>query len=380
MLRIPFLQPGCMPIGLDIGTSSIKMLQLASRGGNLSVVASGRYDLPVDIPIVGADRQALLTEGCRKLIESCPFHGHRVISILPVADMQYQNIRMPQMPPDERRQAVQWEVSDRLGFGQTEAQIEHLHAGEVRQGDDVRDEIILMAASADAVRDHVSMLTAAGLQPAAIDAVPVALARCFARSLRRESDHQVVRVFVDVGLTCSKVLIMRGPRVAFFKIIDIGGAKLNAAVAEHLDMSNEDVVEMRRRAMNSNGEDQTVGEPLFGSTRRENVERAMFDSVRPILGDLAKEIGLCLRYFAVTFRGSRPDEIHLTGGEAHEPQLAKVLTERLELDVKPADPLANVDLSDSSIAIERRGTLPEWSTAMGLALRGLNSRVQRGAA
>ncbi len=379
-MQVPFFKSNYLPIGLDIGMSSIKMLQLANQSGSLSVVASGRYDLPLDLPAEGPERRSVLVEGCRKLIDSCGFKGRRVVSVLPVTDVRYQNIRIPKMPPDERRQAVEWEATDRLQLGEQDVKVEHLHAGEVRQGDEVRDEIILMAVPDDVLRDHVKVLTDSGLQPIAIDAAPTALSRCFARSLRREADHQVVRVFVDVGLACSKVLIMRGPRVAFFKLVDIGGAKLNASVAEHLDMSVEDVAQMRRRIMHGHGDDEANGEALFGSTRRENVERAMFESIRPVVGELAKEIGLCMRYFSVTFRGSRPDRIHLVGGEAHEPQLAKVMAERLETDVQTFEPLAGVNLSGSQIAIERRGTLPEWAVATGLALRGVGQLVQRGAA
>jgi Tfp pilus assembly PilM family ATPase len=147
-------------------------------------------------------------------------------------------------------------------------------------------------------------------------------------------------------------------------------------VAEHLDLSVDDAARLRRRLTSPESESDE-GEPLFGSTRRESVQRAAYEAVRSVVSDLAKEIGLCLRYYSVTFRGARPTALVLVGGEAHEPQLAKVIAEQLEIDVAVADPLTGIDLSSADIAIERRGTLPEWSTAAGLALRWSMPRASR---
>jgi len=369
------------PIGLDLGTASIKMLQLSGPEDDLSAVASARYDLPGDIPSAGPERRAVLIEACRKLYDSAPFRGRRVVSCLPVSTVRYKNIRLPKMPVDELRQAVEWEAADRLDMENQELTAQYLFAGDVRQGNETRQEIILMGCPSSDVREHVELLNESGLDPEAIDTVPTALGRCFSRTFRRQSDSETTRVYVDVGDSCSKVIILRGRQIVFFKLIDIGGAQLHARVAEHLDLSVDDAARLRRRLTSPESESEE-GEPLFGSTRRESVQRAAYEAVRSVVSDLAKEIGLCLRYYSVTFRGARPTSLVLVGGEAHEPQLAKVIAEQLEIDVTVADPLAGIDLSSADIAIERRGTLPEWSTAAGLALRWRmpGSSRKRGAA
>lgn len=361
-------QRGVTPIGLDIGSSSIKMVQL-STGGNLSVVASGQYALPEDVLPNDESYRSVVIEGIGKLFESSPFKGRQVVATVPNRILQYKNVRMPQMPPAEQAEAVQWEAVERFQLDDKPATVQYLNAGEVRHGQDVKDEVILMAAMQQAIDDHTRMLVDAGLDLIALEPMPIAVARSFARLLRREADQNEVRVCVEIGRSGSNVIILRGSRVMFFKPVDIGGTQINNAVAEHLDLSVADAAELRRKLAEA-GEDETPDtEQLFGSTRRENVRRAVFEAVRPIIGDLANEVGLCLRYYSVTFRGQRPNQVLLTGGESHDPTFQTLMGDQLEADVQLFDPLDGIDLSSNQVAIERRGRRTEWTVAAGLAFR-----------
>lgn len=358
------------------------MIQFArERAGELSVIASGHYVLPDDLTDAQARREALI-EGISHLLNSAPFHGRNVVASLPDALIQYKNVRLPQMPPDERPQAVRWEAAERFELDE-DARVDFLAAGEVRQGEQVRDELILMAINGRDLRPHMEMLLAAHLKPIALEPVPVAICRCLARKVRRESDQQEVRVVVDIGLTASRVLILRSSRVVFYKSIEVGGQMLNLAVADRLELSVAEAAELRRK-LRDQDQDRSQGEsaePLFGSTRQEHVSRAVQDAVRPIVIDLAKEIGLCLRYYSVTFRGHRPEHLGLVGGEAYDSSIAKIISDQLEMKAAASSPLEGIDLSDDQVTLDRRKCLAEWAVAGGLAMRqGSGALGLRGAA
>jgi len=371
------LNRGCSPIGLDIGSSSIKMVQLSNRTSGPSVIASGQYALPDELKPTDPDFRSVVMEGIGKLLESSPFRGRQTVAALPNRLLQFKNVRMPQMPPAEQANAVQWEAAERFALNDTPSIVQYLTAGEVRQGEEVKDELILMAAARQEIDQYTRLLIDAGLMPTTLEPLPVPVARSFARSMRREADRNEIRVCVDIGRSGSNVIILRGGRVMFFKPVEIGGTKINHAVAEHLDLSIADATELRRKlaAAGADGEPDTG--QLFGSTRRENVRRAVFDAVRPIVGELATEVGLCLRYYSVTFRGQRPSQVMLTGGESHDPTVLDVMGEQLEAQVSIADPLDGIDLSSNQVAIERRGNRTEWAVATGLALRPPASAAAR---
>jgi type IV pilus assembly protein PilM len=375
------LNCNCSPIGLDVGASSIKMLQLRNRGSRLTVIASGQYMLPADAPADFLERRALLVEGIQRILAGSRFRGNRVVCCLPAGWVQYKNVRMPPMPDEELVTAVQWEAADRFQFGDAPANVQYLNAGEVRHGEEIRHELILMGADEQRLRNYIAMLTEAGLRPSALEPVPVALCRCFARTVRRESDQQEIRVVVDIGLTATNVMVLRGNHIVFYKPLGIGGARLHEAVAHHLELSLAEAAELRRQLADDR-EDDADPEQLIGSNRRENVRRAVLECTRPYVNDLAREIGLCLRYCSVTFRGARPAHLWLTGGEAYDPFIARGIREQLELDVELAAPMEGVDLSGAQLAIERRNSACEWAVALGLAMRNPSSvsRRLRGAA
>ncbi len=352
-----------MPIGLDFGSAGVKMLQLTPTDSGFRVQAGGQYELPAELPLEGPERQAALIEAVRQIRESSPFAGRDVVVGLPETAMQFKSVRMPKMPPDELARAVAWEAADRFESSQG-LTVRHICAGEVHQGDETRQEVILMAAAESAINGCMDVLAACGMRPAACEPSPIALARSFARHYRREADQQVARVVIDLGASSTKVMIMRGHHVCFYRRLELGGAAMNRAVAAKLNITPTEAAALRRQ---------------LGAEADPARATAVSDALRAVLADIAREIGLCLRYYSVTFRGNRPEHIHVCGGEAHLPLVAGVFEKELGSGVEIAEPLDGLDLADPSVRIERRGKLSEWAVAAGLALRAPHVAM-RGAA
>lgn len=358
------------PIGIDFGGHSVKMLQLRRlpagddpAAPRWAIQAAASRTLAADLPTRGQARQQAVAKAITDMLEGGSFHGRRCVSCLPADLLQYKNLRIPRMPLDEMRSAVEWEAKDRLKLDPGQAMVQFYAAGEVRQGEEQREEIILMAAPRPQVDEHVQVLTDCGLDPAAIDAVPSALARVL--TAPASADGESADVIIDVGYFSTKVIMLRDGRVQFLKLIDIGGRKLDEMVAQHLNLPLGDASELRRCINGSGG----GSSELFGSTRRETVERAVFETLRATVGDLSREVGLCLRYVSVTFRGRRPDKALLVGGEVHEQGLAQLLAEGAGIAVEPAQPFAGIDVGDWGPTMNRDGRYSEWAVAAGLSMR-----------
>lgn len=350
-----WLNPPRCPIGIDVGTHSVRMMQVSREGDHLAVIAAARAALSGEANGFGDAFHQQVAGAIRRMIDAGRFVGNTVVSCLPAPVMHCKNLRLPKMPPDELPEAVRWEANDRLHLGEP-AFTQFIDAGVVRQGEEERQEVILLAATNTVIDQHARALIAAGLVPMAIDAIPAALARCVGRH-----DAERVQVVIDVGYAQSKVLICRGDTVLFYKQIDVGGRTLDRAVAEKLDLPAREAAELRRAA----------------AQRDEQVRRSVDEAVRPRLIDLAREIGLCLRYYSVTFRGQRPDTALLLGGEAHDTSLAQLISEGAAIGVEQGDPLAGVDLTGAGDL----GDHADWAVALGLALRPLAKAAgKRGAA
>ena len=250
-------------------------------------------------------------------------------------------------------------------------QLSYLNAGQVRAGNEVRQELILLEAPQSQVEEHIAWLSEMRLSPEHIDAEPMALFRVAERFLRRRADEKAVSVVLDIGHSATRVVVGRGRRVVFIKSIEVGGHKLTEAVAKQLNLSHSEAAELRTRMMH-----EAVSNPprphAEVDSRRSSVEWTIHDAVRGEVESLAREVSLCLRYCSVTFRGLRPDRIVLTGGQAYDPALVRLLNENLNVECVIGEPLRGIDLADVDLGADRRTTLTEWALCAGLALHDVD--------
>ncbi len=366
------------PIALDIGADSVKMLQLGKRGGGLAVCACGRWKFPPGVQHAPQHRNELAVSAVRDMLREKGFRGRKVITALSCRQLGIKNVRMPHLPPNELAEAIVWEASERFSFEVTPDRLKYLRAGEIRQGTETRDEIILLAASQETIETHLSMLNEMGLEVEHIEAEPVALFRVFERFLRRRADKDIVSVLLDMGSEATSIIVARGRQIIFIKSIDIGGRRLTSAVAKQLNLSVEEAVELRGLIMKEDPEDhspESHGEQDPKDRQAsESVAWTIHDALRSEVEALAREIALCLRYCSVTFRGLRRESVTVTGGQAYDSAVVKFLAEQLGIDCVVGQPLRGINVSGVAFSGHRRGMLPEWAVCAGLAMRDIDVR------
>jgi type IV pilus assembly protein PilM len=370
------LSPGRhLPIGLDIGADSIKMLQLIHSSGRLSVRTGARWRFPDSGAQDPARRKELAVGAIREMLHTRPFRGRKVVSCLSCADLHIKNVRLPRMSPEELSRAVEWEARERFSFEVGSDELNHLSAGEVRQGAESRDEVIMLATPRQAVQDHMDLLDQTGLVPVAIDAEPLALFRAFERFLRRRADDESVSVIVELGHSLTRVVVACGRRIVFIKSLETGGRRLIDAVAGQLNLTYAEAFDLRLRNMQGRRSPSSNAEGEDASSDLTSVEWTIHDAVRGEVEALAREIALCLRYCSVTFRGLRPKCVTLTGGEAYDRALVELLKANLGLPCEVGQPLKGMDTSGVDLGADRRGTTAEWAVCAGLAMRGVDLRT-----
>jgi type IV pilus assembly protein PilM len=351
------------PIGLDLGAAGIKMVQLRDEGGRPALQAAAYEVIPPN-PDPSA-RMGLVAELIRKALHEAPFRGRRVATALGQSEFQMKNLRLPRMPLDELSAAVEFEAQDRFNLGEG-ANFRFVPAGEVRHGNELKEEVIVFAARSETIDANIQFCESLGLIPCAMDVAPCAVARSFVRFLRRAEDEAAVNVFLDVGRSGSAIIITRGCELAFLKLLETGGRRFSEAVGDALGLGPAEADELRIQNMR----EQALGAAIPKASVPEEMRLRIVDAVRPHAESIGRDLQLCLRYFAVTFRGQRPDCLTLVGGEAHEPALKQVLAESMDVPQIVGHPLRGVRGLGAMAARDQRTLQPAWSVATGLALRG----------
>ena len=356
------------PIGLDIGFDSVKMLQVEIVGEHLSVLAAARQSMSPEARATPGRRIALACDLIKQMLRQGGFSGRRAVVTLPREMVFVKNLRLPLIPPHELQQAVKFEAKNIFPFDTNKAHVQIIPAGEVRQGLDVRQEVIVLAARFEDVDAFLEQIHRAGVMIESLDVEPCAVYRAFERFIRRREDEQEVHVIVDVGASRSQVVIGKGRDITFLKPVDIGSDHLQDAVSRKLGITIEEARALRRRLIEQRSADPVKPEAPEMVARRDPVQQACFDATRSTMEEMGREIALCLRYYSVTFRGQRPVKVKLVGGESCDPLLVGVLNGALGIPVESARPLFSLDTSRMRLS-ERRGTMGEWAMSLGLALK-----------
>lgn len=355
-------------VGVDLGESSIKLLQVREHQQKLDVIGAALVETTMgDSSEMDAEA---LTRQLQAAITGGGFTGRRCVVSLPRSDVRIQSIRLPSMPDQELRQAVNWEAAQRFGFDREALESDYIRTGATLQSGENREEVLLIAAPHAALHARVMPLVTAGLRPVAVDVHFSALARIFSRQHRREADRQHCRVVVEVGASGSTVMILRGDQIAFAKSVNIGGEQFDQAVVEHLQLEPGAARELRASRLFV--ADKPGGAPADDSA----TDRAVFEAVRPLIEDLVKEIVLCLRYYGVTFRGHPPDRIILSGGDSLEPRLDTLVQQTCKVPVAFDDEMSTMQELVGRIRTKLNrtpGPASCWSVAAGLSTRGLSA-------
>ena len=108
-----------------------------------------------------------------------------------------------------------------------------------------------------------------------------------------------------------------------------------------------------------------------------STDRAVYEAVRPLMGTLARELTMCLRYYGVTFRGAAPQQIMLAGGDSTEPRLRETIAESCNVEVLCDDEIETLSTMYPAIRAKVRnasGSHGAWAVAAGLSIRAFQAR------
>ena len=377
------------PIAVDIGTDTIKLLQVEpGKDGQYRLVAATCEIIPDELRSKPAERDSFVGEAIRKATAD-GFRGKQVVTCLPSNHMAVQHLRVGKMTNEELVKALPFEASGKLPFDAGRAVLRHTIAGEVYQNQEAKQEVIVMAAPRDAVDRHLNVLSKAKLEVVGIHVEQNALIECFGHLFKRKSDENVSTLFIDMGAGATHIVIAHGKNMVFAKHIAVGGDVFNRRVAEAVKIDVAKARELRVRVTHrlaqaprlpagvvaiSGGDEQT--HPLGkqnGTVSTDSVSDEQIAKVAEALAEpvsqLITELQLCLRYYESIFPGRAVDRAIFTGGESRHVALCQSIAQRLGLPATLGDPLARlVKDAVAKTTVDLRQPQPGWAVVAGLGI------------
>jgi type IV pilus assembly protein PilM len=331
-------------VGLDIGTSAVKAVELTESGGKLEVTGFGQVEVKADDATAKANAVAeLMREG--------GFRTRRVVTSVSGKMVIVRYLTMVQMSDEELRNAIAFEAGKYVPFPLEDCVMDcqRIEGAGDRAGQGNMT-VLFVAAKRSQVVEHVGLIQAAGVTPEIVDVDAFALSNAWALTNPAPSPDGKPRsvAFLDVGSQKTSLNITIGDASLFTREIYYAGQDFTQAIARRMSLETPDAEEVKRNP---------------GSN-----EAAVRESVLPTIDDLGNEIQLSFDYFENQFE-REIDEIRLSGGGSRLPLLRESFEKIFEKPTEAFNPFETLTLNpaiDADLLACNAGRLV---VALGLAAR-----------
>jgi len=343
-------------IGLDIGSSAVKAIELKPAGKGYRVSAIGMEPIPPDSIVDGAiiDGGAV-AEAVRRLFENKQFKARDVVASLSGNSVIVKKITLPSMTEQELGESIYWEAEQYIPFDIQDVNLDYEILTPGTDGQGTMD-VLLVAAKKDKIADYTNVIVQAGRTPVVVDVDAFALQNAYEANYGFQ-DGAIVAL-LNMGASATNINILNGPQSVFTRDISMGGNAFTEAVQRELGLPYELAEQLKK------GED---------------VDGATYEDARPVLkamtDNILLEVEKTFDFFKATASSDRIDRIVLSGGAARIEGFAQALATRFHTKVEMFDPFRQVSIDPAKLGVASAEELaPVAAVALGLALRKVSDR------
>jgi type IV pilus assembly protein PilM len=345
-------------VGLDIGSSSVKAVELKASGKTFKVVAFASEPVPPDSIVDGAIIDgAAVAEAIRRVFENKAFKTKEVAASLSGNAVIVKKINLPVMTEAELAESIYWEAEQYIPFDIQDVNLDYqiLDAGTGADSKGTMD-VLLVAAKKEKIADYTGVISQAGRVPIIVDVDAFALQNAYEVNYGLEAGAVVV--LLNAGASAININILTGDQSTFTRDISIGGNSYTEAVQKELNLPFDTAEQAKR------------GLPVEGVNP---------DDVIPVLHAMTENVLLEIQktfdFFKATASSDRIDRIVLSGGASRVDGFEQALQERFNTSVEIFDPFKKIGFDAQKLGItDPEGVSPTAAVAVGLALRKAGDR------
>jgi type IV pilus assembly protein PilM len=341
-------------VGLDVGSSSIKAVELSkkSKNKNFELTHMGVAQVPAEAIVQGAFlNSSAITEAIQEAIENAKIKTPNVAAAVCGHSVIVKKVSLPQMTRDELDEQIRWEAEQYIPFDVNEVNLD-FQILESSDGEGQMD-VLLVAAKKDLIDDYVQVIREAGLTPVAVDVAGFAIENAFEANYDTAPDDVIA--LVNIGAQVVNINIMAGGVPCFTRDITTAGNQYTEEIQKALSISFEEAERIKLGGQGTDSQDVVPQE----------VEQAMQSVTETVIGEISRS----LDFYAATTAESRINKVYLSGGSARVPGLEAAFHERTGLDVETLNPLSRMLPSDRFDQEYLDDVSASLSVGVGLALR-----------
>jgi type IV pilus assembly protein PilM len=344
-------------VGLDIGSSAVKAIELKPTGKTYKVTAFGSEPVPPDSIVDGAIIDgAGVVEAIKRLFESRNIKTKEVAASLSGNAVIVKKIALPAMTEAELAESIYWEAEQYIPFDIQDVNLDYqiLEAANPGAGKTSMD-VLLVAAKKEKIADYTGVIGQAGRAAVVVDVDAFALQNAY--EVNYGFQPGAVVMLLNVGASATNINILHGDQSVFTRDISTGGNAYTEALQKELNLPFEQANELKQGYA---------------------VDGVSFDDARPVLRAVTENVLLEVQktfdFFRTSAANDKITRIVVSGGASRAEGFSELLTERFQAPVELFDPFKRVTFDAGKFGVDAASVAPTAAVAVGLALRRAGDR------
>jgi type IV pilus assembly protein PilM len=343
-------------VGLDIGSSSVKVVECAVKNRGIDLLNVGVAPLPPEAIVQGAFlNSGAIAEAIQEAIGNAGIKTKNVATAVSGHSVIVKKVNLPSMTRDELEESIRWEAEQYIPFDINEVNLDF----QILEGTEVEGQmdVLLVAAKKDLIDDYVQVITEAGLVPSVMDVAAFAAENAFTANYDVDPDEVVA--LVNIGAQVVNINIVTGGAPAFTRDISTGGSVYTEEIQKALSVGWEEAERMK------------IG-GAAGEESQDVVPQEVEDAMRSVTETVLGEISRSLDFFAATAAESRISRVFVSGGGSKVSGLEAAFQGKTNLPVQRLNPLERISVSSKLDPELLEEIAPSLAVSLGLALRRID--------
>lgn len=340
-------------VGLDIGSSSVKAVELARKGAGYELMSLGIEPLGQDVVVDGSIMDALLVSSAiKKVVAENKIKVKEVATSVSGHSVIVKRMSVSAVGESEVASAISYEAQQHIPFDLADVNLSYQVLGLAPGGG---TDVMMVAAKREKILNHTNVLSQAGRIPVVVDIDALALQNAFEANYDPQPGALVA--LLNIGASTININILRDGTPLFTRDVSVGGNQYTATLQKELDLSFDDAEHLKQ-----------------GHSLPNLSADAATPHLRAVSEILLLEIHKTVDFFRQTTSQENIQAIYLAGGGAKVAGLLELLKQEFDVPIEVMDPFRRVNINPARFDVG--GTMevaPRLCVAMGLALRSFDS-------
>jgi type IV pilus assembly protein PilM len=341
-------------VGIDIGSSSVKVVQLKDNKGSFQLLNAGIFPLPPEAIVDNTlmDSSAIASV-IKNLVASLGIKIKDVVCSISGNSVIIRKIVLPAMPQEELEDQISWEAEQYIPFDINDVNMD-FQILSPDSDNPSKMNVLLVASKKDIINDYVSVFSEAGMQLSVVDVDSFAVQNAF--ETNHDYSSEDILALVNIGASVMNINVIKDGITLFTRDVQMGGNLYTEEIQKQIGLSSEAA---------------EIGKLLVHETNNESLR----DVVLKVNETITQEIRRSLDFYNSTAGDERISGVFISGGCSKVYNLIDTIAEKIGLPVEKLNPFAKLKYNEKDFDPEFLQEIgPFMAVPVGLAIRRAGDR------